>query len=145
MKTGPKSKVQKTYLTFPNIFHTYISFQTISTSLKNKLYFSSKIFLYGFCKINGKFLCFLACLVFLSPILNNGRNGTNHGQFRKSWEVMRQSWEIHEKLMRKSWVSQKKAMKQSWYSHEKVKSKSWESHEKVIRKSWEIYEKVPRK
>ena len=52
---------------------------------------------------------------------NKGRNGTNHGQFRSSWEVMRKSIEIHEKVMRKSWESQEKVMKRSWESHTKVK------------------------
>ena len=65
---------------------------------------------------------------------NKGRNGTDHGQFRKSWEFMRRSWESHEKVMRNL-----------WQSHEKVKRKSWESLKKVMRKSRDSYKKVMRK
>ena len=55
---------------------------------------------------------------------NKGQNGANHGKFRSSWEVMRKSWEIYEKVMRRSWGSQEKVMRKSWESHKKVMRKS---------------------
>ena len=44
---------------------------------------------------------------------NKGENDTNHGQIRKSWEIMRKSW----KVMQKSWESQEKVMQKSLESH----------------------------
>ena len=42
VKIRQKSKVQKFYLTFPNIFHTFIYFQTISTIFRRR----KKLFIY---------------------------------------------------------------------------------------------------
>ena len=65
---------------------------------------------------------------------NTGQNGTNYCQFRSSWEVMKQSWWINEKVMTKSIEGQKQIIRNSF-------KKVWESHYKVIRNSWKNYEK----
>ena len=91
-----------------------------------------------------------------SSRINKGRNCTNHGQFRKSWVVMRKSkgshekitrksWEIHEKVMRNSRETHEKVMRKSRESQEKFKRNSGESHDKVMRKLWKSIKKVRRK
>ena len=64
---------------------------------------------------------------------------------RKSWEIMKKSWESHEEVMRKSWEYHMKIMRKSWKAHEKLMRQSWESHDNVRKKIWKISEKVMRK
>ena len=81
---------------------------------------------------------------------NKGRNGTNHGLFRKLY-VCQESCTPSQQLnnvntvVRKLWESCEKGLRKLWESYEKVVRKLWESCEKVVRTLWESCEKVVRK
>ena len=88
---------------------------------------------------------------------NKGRNGTNHGLFRKLYvcqescipprqlhnvkTVVRKLWESCEKIVWKFSDSCEKAVRKLWKGCEKVVRKMWESGEKDVRKLWESCEK----